>query len=329
MRAGIIGAGLMGRVHADAAKRAGATIVAVSDADSTRARTLATSIGASCEAVTSEQLTASRFVDILHVCTPPAEHYAVCESALRSGVHVICEKPVARTAAEVQTLFELAEASGIRLCPVHQFPFQRGIRRVIEHASSIGSVRHVTAEICTAGGAGVDNEGRHQIALDILPHPLSLFGIFVSKLLSETKWQVSLPRPGELIVSGVNGTVGLSLLMSTLGRPTSNLLRVIGEAGTATADLYHGYSVIERGTVSRFRKMTRPFVSSTLTLGNAAANGIRRGLSAETAFPGLRELVGSFYASVRGEASSPVSRETSLDIARARDSIISLIQLRS
>ncbi len=329
VRAGVIGAGLMGRVHADAARRAGATIVAVSDPDSNRGRILAASIGASCESVTSDQLTASRFVDVLHVCTPPDEHYAVCDSALRSGINVICEKPLAQTAGEVQTLLALADESGLQLCPVHQFPFQRGIRRVVEHASSLGTVRHVIAEMCTAGGEGLDDAGRHRIALDILPHPLSLFGIFTTRPLRDTEWRVSAARGGELVISGVSGTVGLSLVLSTRGRPTSNSLRVIGDAGTATADLFHGYAIIEQGRVSRFRKMTRPFVSSTLTLGNAAANGIRRGLSAETAFPGLRDLVGSYYASIRGEASPPISSETSADIALARDRIISLIQFGS
>ena len=329
VRAGVIGAGLMGRVHAEAAKRAGATIVAVADPDAERARKLAQSIGGSCQAVTTDRITAAGFVDALHVCTPPGNHFAPCESALRSGMHVICEKPVAPEAREVEALLALARGSRVQLCPVHQFPFQSGMRRIVEHASTLGTVKHMHAEICTTGGDGMSDDRRHQVALDIIPHPLSLFGVFAPTPLREVEWQVSTVNHGELIVSGVSGNAGLSFLLSTSGRPTSNSLRVIGDKATATADLYHGFAVIERGTVSRLTKATRPFVASALTLGSAAANGLRRGLAAETAFPGLRELVARFYGAVRGEAATPISPDATADIAIARDRIISLVQLGS
>ena len=327
VRAGVIGAGLMGRVHVDAAKRAGATIVAVSDPDTDRARKLSQSIGGSCEAVTVDRLSAQGFIDVLHVCTPPSEHLAACEAALRAGAHVICEKPVAQTAGEVEALLSLAVSMKRQLCPVHQFPFQHGVRKILDNRASIGVVKHVTAEICTAGGDGMTDDRRHQVALDIIPHPLSLFGLFATTPLREIEWSVSTVGFGELIVSGVSGSVGLSFVLSTKGRPTSNSLRVIGDAGTATADLFHGYSVIEEGTVSRLTKATRPFVASALTFGSAAANGIRRGVSAETAFPGIRELVKSFYGSVRGDAVAPIPGETLADIAIARDNIIKEVEL--
>ena len=325
MRAGIIGAGLMGRVHTAAAKRAGATVVAVSDSDSERAKSLAASIGAPCETVEIARMTESGFVDVVHICTPPGQHAAPAEAALRSRINVICEKPIAQTSAEVEMLFALAKESNVQLCPVHQFPFQRGIQKIIDQASSLGTIRHLNAEICTAGGAGMSDLDRHQVALDILPHPLSLFALFTSGPLSEVDWKVSAVTYGELLVTGVNRNVGLSFLLSTLGRPTSNSLRVIGDAGTATANLFHGFSVIERGTVSRLTKLTRPFTTSASTLGNAAANGVRRGLSAETGFPGLRELVRRFYESIRGEGMPPISSDTTIDVSIARDRIISSI----
>ena len=329
VRAGVIGAGLMGRVHAEAAKRAGATIVAVADPDMERATKLARSIGGSCEAIAADRITVPGFVDAIHVCTPPNEHFAVCEAALRSGVHVICEKPVAPESREVEALLAVARQSRVHLCPVHQFPFQSGMRRIVEQALSLGTVKHMHAEICTAGGEGMSDERRHQVALDIIPHPLSLFAAFATTPLQNVEWSVSTVSYGELIVSGVSGNTGLSFLLSTSGRPTSNSLRVIGDKATATADLFHGFAVIERGTVSRLTKATRPFVASALTLGNAAANGLRRGLAAETAFPGLRELVSRFYNSVRGEAATPISPVATADIAISRDRIISLIQLAS
>ena len=327
VRAGVIGAGLMGGVHARAAIRAGAVIEAVADSDSGRARELAASLGRSCEPMTIDDLLRSRRLDAVHVCTPPTEHYALCEAALAAGKHVMCEKPVAQTASEVEALVRLARTSGVQFCPVHQFPFQRGMRDLMTHANRLGPVSHVSAEMCTAGAVGMSPAARHQVALDILPHPLSLFKLFASESIGTVDWKVSCGAHGEIAVIGVTGHTCLSLLLSTTGRPTSNSLRIFGEQGTATVDLFHGYAVVESGHVSRLRKMSRPFVASGLTLGHAAANGLRRGLSGETEFPGLRELVSRFYSAVRGDLPAPIPPEAVVDVAIARDRIISLISV--
>lgn len=323
VKAAVIGAGMMGRVHASAAARAGAVVEIVADADPSRARALAASIGSWCQAMDIGELLAARRATVIHVCTPPAGHFATCTEALKMGANVICEKPVASDGRQVEALFDLARENNVQLCPMHQFPFQRGIQRVLSSGDRLGVVRHVSMEICTAGGSGLPGDARHQIALDILPHPLSLFRIFAEHPLANIEWKVSCASKGELAVTGVSGDVGLSALISTMGRPTSNSVRMIGERATATADLFHGFSVIESGNVSRLRKMSRPFVASGLTLGSAAANGLRRGLSGETEFPGLRELVRQFYLAVSGDSPGPVAPEATIDIAVARDKIIS------
>lgn len=325
VKAAVIGAGMMGRVHALAAARAGAVVEVVADSNPSRARALAASIGSWCEAMETGELLAARRATVIHVCTPPDEHFATCTEALKIGANVICEKPVASDAQQVEALFDLARDNNVQLCPMHQFPFQRGIQRVLSSADRFGTVRHASMEICTAGGSGLSGDARHQIALDILPHPLSLFRLFAKHPLAGVEWKVSCASKGELAVTGASGELGLSVVVSTMGRPTSNSLTVIGERATATADLFHGFSVIESGNVSRLRKMSRPFVASGLTLGSAAANGLRRGLSGESDFPGLRELVRQFYEAVSGDFPGPVAPQATIDIAIARDNIISAI----
>ena len=135
-----------------------------------------------------------------------------------------------------------------------------------------------------------------------------------------------MPFPGELIVSGSCGNVGISFLISTHSRPTSNILRVFGDAGTATIDLFHGYAYAESGSVSRLRKLTRPFTASALTFGHALANGMRRTVDRETSFPGMRELVRRFYTAINQRTTSPITPDEALDIARARDRITALVE---
>lgn len=324
LRVAVIGAGLMGRAHAAAACRNGASVISVSDPDPVKARNLAAATAGGAAIVPVDDVFSRRDATIVHVCTPPADHFDIVSRALEAGMHVICEKPLAQSAARVEELCANATSNGVALCPVHQLPFQHGAQRILAARESLGAVRHIAAEICTAGASGSDEATQTRVAADILPHPLSLSRAFGAAPLAGARWQLSAPMAGELVITGVAGAIGLSFLVSTHGRPTSNSLRVIGEKGTATLDLFHGYAFFERGYVSRLRKISRPFVVSALTFGSAAVNGARRGLAGETAFPGLRELVGRFYASIADGSPAPISFEESVDIARARDAIISL-----
>lgn len=318
-RVAIVGAGLMGRAHASAAMSNGARVVAVADADNGKASDLAGLSGAKTATISN---IFSGEADIVHVCVPPSEHAEVVRSALAAGKHVLCEKPLADSATEVASLHRLAEENGLGLCPSLQMPFQRGVQRFAAAKSALGVVRHITAEICTAGANDQSDEVRSRVLADILPHPLSVSREFGALPLAEAHWKVLTQSAGELIVTGVAGGIGMSFVLSTRGRPTNNSMRVITDLGTVTLDLFHGYSVFERGTTSRFGKLSRPFAGSGLTIANATANGLRRALEGETSFPGLRELVRRFYEAVSTEGQSPISADASIDIAKARDAIM-------
>lgn len=311
----------MGRFHAAAAKRSGAIVTAVSDEDLEKARKLARSLGKGTLALRPQELMENARYDAVHVCTPAGQHAADIRSFLGQGIHVLSEKPLADTADETDTLLELARSNDKILCAVHQFPFQSGVARVLGNQSLIGPIRHLTGEMCTAGMTNGTDALRQHLAMSVLPHPLSLFRSFGVRRLAGIKWRVSCASAGELVLAGADSGIALSFLISTRGRPTRNSFKVIGEHGTGSLDLFHGFSVLERGTVSRLRKVSQPFTHSALTLGHASLNGARRAVDRDSAFPGLRELVKRFYQAIATGSSSPISAEEILDIARARDAI--------
>ncbi|WP_232789602.1 Gfo/Idh/MocA family protein [Streptomyces jeddahensis] len=51
-------------------------------------------------------------IDVVHVCTPNHLHVGQAVAALRAGKHVVCEKPLATTAADAQLLVDAAESAG-------------------------------------------------------------------------------------------------------------------------------------------------------------------------------------------------------------------------
>jgi hypothetical protein len=118
----------------------------------------------------------------------------------------------------------------------------------------------------------------------------------------------------------------VSIAISAHSRPTENVLRVLGSAGSATADLFHGFAVRHEGVVSRRAKMAQPFNVAGRTFGNASINLARRALRREFAYPGLRELVRQFYSATRGERPTPLSPASIADVACARDRILASLR---
>jgi predicted dehydrogenase len=70
-------------------------------------------------------------IDIVDLCTPAGLHVAQTEAALQAGKHVICEKPLAGSLAEVDRLAALAEATGKHVSPIFQYRFGNGFRRLL------------------------------------------------------------------------------------------------------------------------------------------------------------------------------------------------------
>ena len=62
-------------------------------------------------------------IDVIDICLPPHLHVPVAIEALSAGKHVICEKPIAMSLADIGTLRKAQETSGKTLFPVFQYRF--------------------------------------------------------------------------------------------------------------------------------------------------------------------------------------------------------------
>ena len=325
LRAGIAGAGLMGRWHAHALESIGGRVVGIADQDLSRAQSLSAGHrGAKAFADAGEML-AEQELDVLHICSPTSTHHPIAEAALRKGIHVLIEKPVAATARETGLLYELAEEHGALLCPVHQFAFQDGVVRAKKQLSKIGRLVQIVAEIRSAGAEASGDIERDLIGADILPHPLSMISTFLPGGISAVNWKIHRPAAGELRVSGEAGETSVSISISMNSRPTENSFHLAGTDGTIHIDLFHGFSTFEPGTVSRTRKILHPFDLAIRTFAAAGSNLARRAVKREPAYPGLRSLIGEFYSSIRSASEPPIAPAEAIAIARTRDLLIARI----
>ncbi len=319
IRAGIVGAGLMGIWHAHALERAGGTVAGFADFDASKAERLAAKYENAKAFGDAEEMLAALKLDVLHVCSPTESHAAIAETAVKAGVHLLIEKPLAATAEETSRLYDLAALHNTLLCPVHQFAFQDGAAKAEKNLARIGRLVHLEANICSAGGAGFDAAQLDQIAADILPHPLSLMQKFLGTGVSEVEWNVLRPASGELRIFGQTRETSVSIFISMNARPTGNSFHLFGSEGAIHLDLFHGYSVVESGVTSRARKILHPFDLAVRSFSAATANLARRAVRRESAYPGLRQLIREFYGAIKSKSESPITRSEAVAVAEIRD----------
>lgn len=318
----IVGAGLMGRWHIDAARRCGAGIAAVVDPNIEAARAIAGSdepvFATLAAAFTSP-------IDVVHICTPADTHVALGRQALAAGCHVIIEKPAAPTVAEAELLASEARAAGRLLVPVHQFVFQDGIRNIMARRDAIGPLRHIEFATASAGAERILDPDRDLIAAEIAPHAFSLARALLQCDVGSLTWHLERAAAGEWHFSATttDGCI-ISGLISMHARPTFATCRVLGEHGSAMADLFQGFALFEPDTSSTRYKVTRPLTVGLGTASMAAWHLAGRAMRWERAYPGLRMLCAATYAAISGGGTGPFADNEIVDVAAARDQLMAL-----
>jgi len=87
-------------------------------------------------------------LDFLDISTPPSEHAALCHLALDRGLHVVCEKPIATSAADARAMIAHATAARRVLFPSHNYrhaPVIRLVRELLDRGT-LGAIHLVTLQ---------------------------------------------------------------------------------------------------------------------------------------------------------------------------------------
>lgn len=135
VRFGIIGCGVIGRAHAEAlASLPEATLVAVTDVDRERADALAQQYGARPYTDLDDMLDVED-LDVVNVCTASGMHGEHACAVMRSGRHVIVEKPMEIRSEAIDEMLRVQEEAGVKLAVIfqHRFdPAARDLHQLIE-----------------------------------------------------------------------------------------------------------------------------------------------------------------------------------------------------
>ena len=148
IRAGIVGTGYIADFHARAIRAVrGVELVSVCDVNLSNARSFANNWGVPAAAFGSlDTMIKDQRLDAVHVLVPPDQHYSLASTALRSGLHVLLEKPMCVSPQEADELLAIASNSGLRLGVNHNMLYSGAYRRLrdLVHSGQLGPLDYVS-----------------------------------------------------------------------------------------------------------------------------------------------------------------------------------------
>ncbi len=130
LRVAVVGAGVMGRYHANVYGVLPDTeLVGIVEPDARRRREAGERYGCAVYADVDDLLGATQ-VDAASVAAPTSTHHPLVHQLLSAGVHVLVEKPVATEVAQARELAQLSRETGLVLQVGHITRFFRAVERL-------------------------------------------------------------------------------------------------------------------------------------------------------------------------------------------------------
>lgn len=123
IRIGLIGTGLMGRIHTNGYKRLAdffpeyeyvPVLQACCSRKAERAQAFADQWGYKSIETDWRKVIERDDIDAVDICTPNDSHAEIAIAAAKAGKMILCEKPLARTVSEAEEMVKAVEASGVK-----------------------------------------------------------------------------------------------------------------------------------------------------------------------------------------------------------------------
>jgi len=135
---GLIGAGRIGRIHADTLKARvpNARVLAIADIFAESARSAAEQYGIADYTTDPAELIGSSEIDAIVICSSTNTHTQFITESAQAGKHIFCEKPISFDLAEIDATLQVVANQGVKL----QIGFNRRfdlnhvrLKQAIEH----------------------------------------------------------------------------------------------------------------------------------------------------------------------------------------------------
>jgi predicted dehydrogenase len=266
---GMLGYAFMGKAHTNAYKTldyiytpppAHPRLVAIAGRDRARVEAAARRYGYEKAVTDWRDLIDDPEVQVFDNGAPNNLHAEPCIAAARAGKHIICEKPLARDAAEAKRMLEAAQAAGVvHMCAFnYRFVPALKLARDIIAAGRLGRIYHFRArylqewimdptfgmvwrlDASEAGSGALGDLGTHIIDLArfLVGEPASVNGVtatFINERAgaSGATQQVGVDDAFVAAVQFENGAIGtLEASRFARGRRNHQVIEINGEKGS-------------------------------------------------------------------------------------------------
>ena len=250
--AAVIGTGFIGTVHVEALRRIGVRVRGVLGSSPERGAARAEALGVDKAYDSLGDMLADDSVDVVHVTSPNDLHVPQARAILAAGKHVVCEKPLAMTAAESAELVRLAAESGLVNATnfnIRYYPLNQHAHELVA-SGGLGEVRLVTGryfqdwlllESDWNWRLQPDRGGALRAVGDIGSHWLDLMTFVTGQRISAVMAELSTFIPTRREPTGPVETFSTDRSAETVARPISTedtatiLLRFEGGARGAVS----------------------------------------------------------------------------------------------
>jgi predicted dehydrogenase len=178
IRVGVIGFGQWGPNHVrNFSQQDGCEVVRVCDASDARLQAAQKFLRGVAITKNAADITQATDIDAVVVATPTSSHHALVKAALESGKDVLCEKPLARTAAECRELADLAAKHGRILMVGHVFLYNSGVLHLKTDLDrgELGRIYYIDAVRTNLGPVRQDVGAIY----DLASHDISIFNFLL------------------------------------------------------------------------------------------------------------------------------------------------------
>lgn len=116
IRVGVIGAGRIGKIHAEnlATRVPGATVVAIADPNVAAAKELAEKLHVEAFYEDYRKIIEDKTIDAVAICSSTDTHAKFMTEAAEAGKHIFCEKPIDHTLEKIDRALAAVNKAGVK-----------------------------------------------------------------------------------------------------------------------------------------------------------------------------------------------------------------------
>jgi predicted dehydrogenase len=290
IRAAVVGVGYLGRFHAQKyAALSQCELTAVVDINAEVASRVAAELGT--RALTDYRELCGQ-IDAVSVVTPTDSHAEIATALLRTGVHVLVEKPIAHSVEQAQQLIDAARANGLVLQVGHLERFNPAI---LAAEPLLARARFIE---CHRLAPFKERGTEVNVVLDLMIHDIDLVQMIIGSPVATLDAVGTPVFSGEIDIANVrlnfeNGCVA-NVTASRVSLKTERKLRVFHDGGYLSIDL-------QQKILTVIRKRALPPAAGELPV-QIEEQSFAQG-------DALLAEIEAFLAAVRGERAVLVSGE--------------------